>query len=234
VRALAIVHEAEAGPGVFSDSFAAQGVELEEWRIPEAPEPPGELASYGAVMTFGGAMHVDQVDRHQWIRREEELLRELIDRGTPLLGACLGAQLLCEAVGGSVTHMVEPEIGWYEIEVTDSGDPLVGALAPRFTGFEWHSYECVPPAGTEVVARSDACVQAFRIGSAWGIQFHSEVSVADANHWIDHWDDDADAVRIGLDHEALRAETNPRMDAWNEVGRGIAARFLEAAYSGVT
>jgi GMP synthase-like glutamine amidotransferase len=234
MRALAIVHEAEAGPGVFADSFATQRVELDEWRIPDAPEPPADPASYGAVMTFGGAMHVDQADRHAWIRAEEEMLRELIDRGTPLLGACLGAQLLCEAVGGTVSHMPEPEIGWYEIEVSDPADPLVGALAPRFTGFEWHSYECVPPASAEVVARSDACVQAFRIGSAWGIQFHAEVTSADANHWIDHWRDDADAVRIGLDAEGLREDTNPRMGAWNEVGRGIAARFLEAAYSGVT
>ena len=108
MRVLAIVHQEDAGPGVFGEEISAQGVELEFWRVPEEPDPPREPREYGAVMTFGGAMHIDQADRHEWLVREQELLRELIDRGTPLLGACLGAQLLCAAAGGVVTRMPSP------------------------------------------------------------------------------------------------------------------------------
>ncbi len=230
MRVLAIVHQEDAGPGVFGEELPAQGVELECWRVPEEPEPPRDAGSYGAVMTFGGAMHIDQADRHEWLVREQDLLRELIDRGTPLLGACLGAQLLCAAGGGEVTRMREPEIGWVDVDVDDPGDPLMGPLAPRFSAFEWHSYACEPPPGSVVLARSEQCAQAFRIGeAAWGIQFHAEVSTADAAKWIAEWRTDEDAVRIGLDADALRAETDDAIAAWNDLGRAMAGRFIEAA-----
>lgn len=230
MRVLAIVHQEDAGPGVFGEELSAQGVELDCWRVPEEPGPPREADSYGAVMTFGGAMHIDQDDRHAWLARETELLRELIERGTPLLGACLGAQLLCAAAGGEVTRMREPEIGWVEVEVDDPDDPLVGPLAPSFSAFEWHSYACEPPPGSVVLARSEQCAQAFRIGeAAWGIQFHAEVSTADAAKWIAEWRTDPDAVRIGLDADALREETQVELTAWHDLGRGLAGRFLEAA-----
>ena len=230
MRVLAIVHQEDAGPGVFAEELSAQGVELEYWHVPEKDDLPPDAHDYGAVMAFGGAMHIDQHDRHAWLVREKELLRELIDRGTPLLGACLGAQLLCAAAGGEVTRMREPEIGWVGVEVIDPGDPLVGPLAPSFSAFEWHSYACEPPAGSVVLARSEQCAQAFRIGeAAWGIQFHAEVSTADAAHWIDDWRSDEDAVRIGLDAEALRVETDATIPGWNEIGRAMAGRFLEAA-----
>lgn len=228
MRVLAIVHQHDAGPGVLAEALVAQGVELECWSVPDDEAPPDDLASYAAVMTFGGAMHVDQADRHQWMSREQELLRDLIDLGTPLLGACLGAQLLCIAAGGAVARMHEPEIGWYEVGVADQGDPLVGPLAPSFVAFEWHSYRCEPPPGAALLARSERCVQAFRIGeAAWGIQFHAEVSAADAASWIDDWRSDEDAVRIGLDADALREETGARLPAFSELGRGLARRFVE-------
>ncbi|MDP9189558.1 MAG: type 1 glutamine amidotransferase [Actinomycetota bacterium] len=230
MRALAIVHQEDAGPGVFAEKLASQGVELEYWRVPEQPQMPADIHSFGAVMTFGGAMHIDQDDRHDWLAREKELLRELIERGTPLLGACLGAQLLCVAAGGEVSRMREPEIGWVDVEVSATDDPLVGPLAPRFSAFEWHSYACVPPSGSVVLARSEQCAQAFRIGeAAWGVQFHAEVSLTDAEHWIADWRSDEDALRVGLDAEALGAETAKAISAWNELGRGMAGRFLEAA-----
>lgn len=230
MRVLAIVHQEDAGPGIFADELSDQGVEIEYWRMPEQEEVPPDLHNYGAVMTFGGAMHIDQHDRHTWLAREKEVLRELIDRGIPLLGACLGAQLLCAAAGGEVTRMREPEIGWVDVEVTDPSDPLVGPLAPSFSAFEWHSYACQPPAGSVVLASSEQCAQAFRIGeAAWGIQFHAEVSTADAASWIKDWRSDDDAVRIGLDAEALLVETDAAIADWNEIGRAMAGRFLEAA-----
>ena len=229
MRVLAIVHQEDAGPGVFGDELSAQGVELECWRVPEEPDPPRDPGGYGAVMTFGGAMHIDQADRHEWLVREQELLRELIDDGTPLLGACLGAQLLCAAAGGTVTRMPDPEIGWFQVTVEAPADPLVGPLAPSFPAFEWHSYRCELPPGSEILASSERCAQAFRIGdAAWGIQFHAEVSTADAAKWIADWHTDEDAVRIGLDAEALRAETAVELPAWQALGRGLAGRFLAA------
>jgi len=230
VRALAIVHQPDAGPGVFTDAIRAFGGELDTWLI-AADGRPGKPAAYDAVMTFGGAMHVDQEGRHPWIAEEKRLLAELLEAGTPLLGVCLGAQLLSAAAGGSPARASEPEIGWPEVEVTGEGavDPVIGPLAPRFEAFEWHSYEAGPPAGAVALAKSPVCVQAYRLdGPAWGIQFHAEVSAADAAHWIRDYGADEDAVRIGLDPEALEIATRERIDAWNQLGRDLCGRFLEA------
>jgi GMP synthase-like glutamine amidotransferase len=234
MRILAINHQHDAGPGVFAEAIRARGDVLDEWNLAEdeqAPDdPPADPFEYDAVMTFGGAMHADQDDGIPWIIPERKLLSELLAAEVPLLGACLGAQLLCQAAGGSVRRMPEPEIGWYDVEVAAEGsdDPLLGALAPGFTGFNWHSYECLPPDGAAILARSSNCVQAYRVGDfAWGIQFHAEVSVSDARLWIDDWRSDEDAVRIGLDVDALRADTDRQIAAWNQVGRELCGRFLD-------
>ena len=163
---------------------------------------------------------------------ERELLAGLLEEGVPLMGVCLGSQLLATAAGGQARRAPEPEIGWHPVEVTAEGaeDPLLAPLAPSFEAFQWHSYESVPPPGAAILARSPVCVQAYRVGErAWGIQSHPEVSTADAAHWIDDYRSDPDAVRIGIDPAELGPQTESRIEAWSEVGRGLCRRFLDAA-----
>jgi GMP synthase (glutamine-hydrolysing) len=107
---------------------------------------------------------------------------------------------------------------------------VVGGAPARFESFQWHSYEAVPPPGATVLARSAHALQAFRLKDrpAWGIQFHAEVSDADAAHWIEHYEVDPDAVAMGLDPETLARQTEARMPAWHELGRGLFDRFLAA------
>ncbi|MGI9021418.1 MAG: type 1 glutamine amidotransferase [Solirubrobacterales bacterium] len=229
MRALAITHQRDAGPGVFAEAIAARGVSLDEWFIAETDRPPGDPFTYDAVLTLGAAAHPDQDSANPWMRREKNLLAELLHREVPILGACLGSQLLADAAGSPARRAREPEIGWYEVEVTAEGadDPVIGALAPRFTAFEWHSYEAEVPPGAVALARSPICVQAYRVGDiAWGIQFHAEVSRDDAASWINDHQVDPDAVAMGIDPEALRAQTSPRIAEWNELGRGLCDRFL--------
>jgi GMP synthase (glutamine-hydrolysing) len=232
VRALAIVHQSDAGPGVFAEAFAKRGDHLDSWEIAEGAGPPADPRTYDAVLTFGGAMNAHQEEEHSWLRFEKDLLAELLAGGTPLMGVCLGAQLLAEAAGATPRRASQPEIGWHEVEVTPEGaeDPLLAPLAPRFSAFQWHSYEApLPPAAT-ALARSPICLQAYRIGdSAWGIQFHAEVSTPDAERWFDDYRSDPDAVRIGIDPAALRAETRAAIGDWNRLGRELCGRFIEAA-----
>jgi GMP synthase-like glutamine amidotransferase len=232
MRTLAISHQRDAGPGVFADAISQADSSLDIWHIAESQDPPADPLGYDAVLTFGGAMHADQEGEHAWLAPERRLLAELLDAGKPLLGVCLGAQLLAAASGGSVGRAEQPEIGWFDVELTADGidDPLLGPLAPGFEAFQWHSYECLPGPDWVVLATSPVCVQAFRIGErAWGIQFHAEVSAADLLRWTDDYATDPDAVRIGIDPARLRAQSEPRVAAWNALGREFCGRFVELA-----
>lgn len=231
MRVLAIIQQADAGMGVFAEATAAGGHRLDEWLIAEG-EPPAEPLGYDAVIVLGGAMNVDEEDEHPWLTRQKSLLRELLGHGVPLLGVCLGAQLVAEAAGGEARRAARPEIGWHAIELTAAGreDPLLSALPGSVTGFQWHSYEFTLPLGAEALARSPVCLQAARLGPlAWVIQFHAEVSEADALSWIADYESDPDAVRIGIDPDELGAETHAEIGPWNEVGRDLCGRFLDLA-----
>lgn len=234
MRVLAIVHQRDAGPGVFAEAIASAGGQLDEWTLAEQPEPPADPLGYDAVLVLGGAMNVDEEERYGWIAAEKALLRELLERGVPLLGLCLGGQLLAVAAGAEPRRASRPEIGWHRVDVTaeGEGDPLLGPLAPAFEAFQWHSYEFPLPPGAVPLATSDVCLQACRLGErAWALQFHPEVSAADARHWIEDYEADPDAVRIGVDPAVLGPETERKIGAFNQLGQGLCKRWLRRAES---
>lgn len=211
--------------------FAEAGGELVEWLPHEAPPPP--LDGFDAAIVLGAEAQVDQEDVYSWLRPEKEVARELLERGTPLLGVCFGSQLLAETAGAEVRRAAEPEIGWHEVELTPEGaaDPLLGFLPERFESLQYHHYEWLLPPGSVALARSAVCLQAFRLEDrpAWGVQFHPEVTEADFGSWLDGWADDPGAVATGLDPERIRSETAARIAAWNDVGRTLAERFFATA-----
>lgn len=232
MRVLTIVHEDDAGPGVFAEVLGAAAVELDTWLAAEEPLAPAGACSYDAIISFGGATHPHQEDRHPWLATEKRFLAEALAEKIPLLGICLGAELIAEAAGGRLRHMPDPEIGWCSVSLTEAGrdDPLLGALEESFEGLEWHSYAMELPAQATVLARSASCVQGYRIGGrVWGFQFHAEVSDRDFQFWLDNYTMDEDAVRVGIDPAAIAHETSGRMQAWHELGRGLCGRFLEVA-----
>jgi GMP synthase-like glutamine amidotransferase len=222
VRVLSIVHELDAGAGVFG--------KFPTW-VPRS-QPPPDVRDVDALMIFGGSMHVDQNDEHRWMDPEKRFIRAALARGTPILGVCLGSQLLAEAAGARPHRMPEPEIGWYDIEITDAGasDPVVGPLAPSVELFEWHHYAAPLPPHAVELARTPACVQAFRIDQkrAWGLQFHAEVTKENLFSWLDGWEG-SEAVHTDFDPERIRAASELRIEGQNEIGRGLAERFLAAA-----
>lgn len=231
MRVLAVTHEADAGPGVFGEAIRDFGAELTEW-LPASQPAPADPASFDAVLVLGGAMNPDESGQHPWLREEEAVLKRLLAAGTPLIGLCLGGQMVAQAAGAEPRRAARPEIGWLTIELDGAGheDPLLGPLAPRFEVFAWHGYEFPLPPGAVELSRSEVCLQACRIGeAAWAFQFHPEVSRKDAFGWIDGFTNDPDAVAIDLDADALRAETEPKIDAFNQLGRDLCRRWLEFA-----
>ena len=152
---------------------------------PLAGQPlPAHDEVAGAVV-MGGPMSVDEADRHPGLAIEREWLAEALRREMPMLGICLGAQLLARALGAEVRPGEGPEIGFAPVEVLDPDDPVLGALAPSTTVLHWHGEVFDLPEGADPLARSAQTeVQAFRHGNAWGVLFHPEADLALLEAWL--------------------------------------------------
>jgi len=226
VNVLSVIHGRDARTELFAPAIEERGHRLDEWSFVWGTPPPLPHDAYDALFVFGGAMHPDQERTHPWIEDELRWLQSVIEDGRPMLGICLGVQLLARAAGSWVGPLEVPEIGWYEVELNDAGaaDPVLGSLPSRFTALQWHRYTYGLPDRAVELATSVACTQAFRLGEAcWGVQFHPEVTAAQLEGWLADPDDPAP------DPAVLRDETRTRIGEWNDIGRTLCGAFLAAA-----
>jgi GMP synthase (glutamine-hydrolysing) len=225
MRVLSVTHGPSVLGGIFDETVEREGHQLERWSVPlgGAPQP---ASAYDAVMVFGGSMHPDQDEEFPWLGREAAFLEDALAEGVPSIGVCLGAQMLARAAGSWVAPATAAEIGWCDVELTPEGraDPVLGVLGERTTAFQWHHYTFgIPDRGAEL-ARSDVCSQAFRVGDAWALQFHAEVTQAMAEAWIAE-----DGHELPMPPEEFLALTRAHISGWNEQGRALCAAFLAAA-----
>ncbi|MDQ3672207.1 MAG: type 1 glutamine amidotransferase [Actinomycetota bacterium] len=228
MRILSVTHGPTVPGGVFDEVADAAGHELERWVVPLGGSPR-PVTRYDAVMVFGGSMHPDQDEQFDWLEREAEFLRGALANSTPVLGVCLGAQMLARAAGARVAPASEPEVGWFDIELTEEGrsDPVVGVLPARTEAFQWHHYTFEIPNGATELARSDICAQAFRVGErARGIQFHAEVTLEMVETWTNE-----EPADLPVTPDAFLAATRARIAGWNEHGRALCGAFLQSALS---
>ena len=222
MRVLHVEHPDGRGPGVFGE-----GAEVVRWVAHEGAPPPAEPVD--AIVLYGASTNV--VEAPPWLDDEVAWLRERVDAGVPVLGVCFGAQVLAHALGAAVERAREPEIGWLPVTLTAAGraDPVLGALPERFVACQWHSYACSVPPGGAALADSRVCLQAFRAGCTWGVQFHPEVDDPTLTEWIEGYDKDPDAVALDFDVVAAHAARRERLPRWNTLGRRLFAAFLRAA-----
>ena len=179
---LAVQHVPWEGPHRILDACGSLRVRTVK---PLAGQPlPSHDEVAGAVF-MGGPMNVDEAERHPALAAEREWLAEAVQRGMPVLGVCLGAQLLARALGAEVRPGERPEVGFAPVEVAAAEDPLLGGLAPRAEVLHWHGDVFDLPGGAEQLASSEltAC-QAFRAGNAWGVLFHPEADFALVEAWL--------------------------------------------------
>jgi GMP synthase (glutamine-hydrolysing) len=233
VRILSLIHGRDAHSGIFGETAREAGHELDERSFPLGDPPAGRSTEgYDALMVFGGAMNVHEVEDNPWINDEIDLIGDALERDLPVLGVCLGGQLLAAASGGRVTRAPQPEIGWYEVEKTPAAadDPLLAEIPERFLAYQWHSYQAELPDGGVLLARTPVCAQVFRVGDhAWGTQFHAEVTTEIVESWIRNYGTDPDAVAGGFDAGEQRRRLHEEIGRWNGLGRRLAGSFLTVA-----
>ncbi|HEU4738341.1 MAG TPA: type 1 glutamine amidotransferase [Solirubrobacterales bacterium] len=180
---LAVQHVPWEGPHRILDACGGLRVRTVK---PLAGQPlPAHEEVAGAVF-MGGPMNVDEVERFPALAAEREWLAGAMERGMPVLGICLGAQLLARALGSEVRPGGVPEIGFAPVEIAAPDDPVIGGLAPRAEVLHWHGDVFDLPEGAQHLASSErtAC-QAFRTGNAWGVLFHPEADYALVEAWLE-------------------------------------------------
>lgn len=172
-------HVPYEGLGNLEPWLVEQGHRLSESR-PYDGGPFPDPAAFDALLVVGGPMGVCDIPQIGWLGQERDFIRRTVDAGRPVLGICLGGQLLASALGAEVRRHLHPEIGWHELQATDAGatSALRPFLRPGALVMQWHFDTFDLPAGAELLCGSVACAnQAFRVGSkVMALQFHPEMT----------------------------------------------------------
>lgn len=228
-RALVITHTASESPGTLAEWLPAAGVELdvlEPWNGDPLPE---RLGDSDALVVMGGPQQAYDDRSAPWLRQTKELLRAAVAADLPVLGICLGAQLLAEAAGGRVRPGDDgPELGARLVAKRDAAgdDPVFSAvpLSPVVIQWHWDAIVELPPGALLLAASPRYPHQAFRVGrAAYGLQFHVETPPEMVRGWAAA---DADGVRAaGLDPDALADRAVDVLDEVEEVWRPVVERF---------
>jgi GMP synthase-like glutamine amidotransferase len=174
---------------------------------------PADLDNVDGLISMGGPQDTDEQDQHAWMPGEIDLIKQAHERGIPVLGVCLGAQLVAVALGGEVARMDTPELGMAPVTLS-----FFGSTDPILTGLPWnaaamHAHGCevtkAPPGGTPapLVSSKGSKVQAFRVGlTTYGFQYHFEwdkqrcLDIIDHNtKWIEAMGTSADALKEGIE-----------------------------------
>jgi len=180
-------HAATEGPGQIANWATANGHALSgtHWyRGDAAPDP----ASIDFLAIMGGGMNINQHRDHPWLPAEKTFIAKVIEQGKPVLGICLGAQLIADAMGGNVYQNTEFEIGWFPVRAVGAmrEHPLFRGFPVEFTALHWHGDTFDLPPGATLLASTDACTnQAFICeGNVVGLQFHAEVRPEDVRTFV--------------------------------------------------
>jgi GMP synthase-like glutamine amidotransferase len=176
MRALVIMHVESEGPGVFGALLQEAGAQVRVARLHlgDALPEPREL---DLALSMGGPMNVYEEEQHPFLRAETRFLQAAAAIDLPVLGICLGAQMIAKAAGAPVTRNHVEEVGWSTVSLTAAGraDPLFRGLPALLPVFQWHGDTFGIPAGGALLATGEECRhQALRFGRSYGLQFHLE------------------------------------------------------------
>lgn len=226
---LILQHVAPEPPGRIRDALETHGCSHRMVRI-FRDEPVPETLNAAGIVVMGGPMGVGDIDKRPHLKQEMALIKQALEAEIPMLGICLGSQLLAHALGATVRPGSEKEIGWHEVTLTDAAetDPLFQDVAPSFTAFHWHGDVFDVPEGAVSLARSAQTKhQAFRYGEhAYGLLFHLEVTPSLVDGMTRAFADELTAE--GLDGAAIRDAASDHADSLRMIADTVFGRWVQS------
>ncbi len=190
------------------------------------PDIKPSIEKYGGLIVLGGQMGVYEADKYTHIKVEMELIEQALKKNIPILGICLGAQILAHVLGAEVRKHTEKETGWCAVHLTADGvsDPLMNHFGQAETVFQMHGDTFDIPKSAVHLAKSKVCPsQAFRYGEkVYGLQFHLEVDEPMIHRWLKHPDDSA-----GISPGPILAATDKYMGRAQELSHNFFSKFID-------
>jgi GMP synthase-like glutamine amidotransferase len=222
-------HSPGEGPGYFATFLDRHALPWQLIRIDAGELPPPNITAYAGLCFMGGPMSVN--DNLPWLPPLFELIRDAVKNDVPVIGHCLGGQLMSKALGGLVTKNAVKEIGWGEVDIATPTDPVaqdwLGDIE-RVEAFHWHGETFSIPAGATRILKSAYCEnQAFVMGPHLGMQCHVEMTEAMIRLWCRQWADECAAPSASvLTPEQMHERIEERLTAMRCAADRLYTRWI--------
>jgi len=189
-KILVIQHNDDDNLNDLAAPFLEAGLEIVQWHAEKTPAPVDSLDGFSGLVSLGAFAGVEDEAETAWMPFERKLIESALAIEMPILGLCFGSQLLASVAGAEVGKSGSPEVGWYEVEMTEEAavDPLMSVLGPEPEVIQYHydtfKWNASNPEVT-ILGTANGMNQAFRVGkNAWGTQFHIEMNLPTMLGWI--------------------------------------------------
>lgn len=227
-KVLVIQHAPSEGPGTISAELKKAGLGADYIRAYAGDKMPPNAKGYLALIVLGGPMGVYEEDIYPFIKDELRLIRSALKNDMPIMGVCLGSQMLARAAGADVYRGKIKEIGWYKVSLTGDGakDRLFIGMPGEFTVFQWHGDTFDVPEKASLLSSSKLFKnQVIRVGRrAYGLQFHLEVTPEMIRDWTEV--NSRELVKASVDPKKIIKETPLHIYELNKMGSAVISRFL--------
>lgn len=216
--------------GTIANAMSQRGIGYKYVRLFDGEPVPSDPGNYSGLIILGGPMNVYEEDKFPYLKDEDILIKKAVKNDMPVLGICLGGQLIAKATGAKVKKGTKKEIGWYDLKLTKDSrqDKVFNSLPGTIKVFQWHGDTFDIPDGAVHLAGSELFSnQAYRVGSSiYGLQFHLEVTQKMINRWISEYKEELSTLDY-INAGRIISDTPAYIDNLNRCAELFFDKFFE-------